>query len=194
MVEIERQDLAMNPFDTFDYVIIDGKRYTKKQLQTLKPNPTLPTSLKLVVDAVHLNHAFHQLSLGKNLVLDEQSLNFYQNYRRNLCPAEITNSLDNKLASQFQQNLASWKKLVKEFGGGCDQGLFSSLLPKITVHQLQTSKSAKLKITQSVAPVLLPLRNFILNNAITATIFISIAEAPISLSLKKKSSPASVFY
>ena len=184
----------MNSFDTLDCVIIDGKHYTRKQLQAVKPNPTLSTSLKLVVDSVQLNHAFHQLSLGKNLVLDEQSLNFYQNYRRNLCPAEITNSLDHKLASQFQQNLASWKKLVKEFGGGSDQGLFSSLLPKVTVHQLQKSKSPQFKDNQSVAPVLLPLRNFILTNLITATIFSSIAKPPIYLSLKKKSSPASIFY
>jgi len=176
----------MNPFNNLDSVIIDGKRYTKEQLKTFKPNPTLPSSLKLVVDAVKLNYAFHRLNLGKNLVLDEQSLNFYQNYRRNLCPAEITNSLDTKLANQFYHNLTSWKKLVKEFGGGCDQGLFSPLLPKVTFHQLQKSKSSKLSSRPSVAPLLVPVRSLILKNQITSAIFVTVSEQPRFLSYPQK--------
>ncbi|NEP08964.1 MAG: hypothetical protein F6K14_01665 [Symploca sp. SIO2C1] len=176
----------MNPVDTLDSVIINGKRYTKEQLKTLKPNPTFPISLKLVVDAVHLEHAFHQLSLGQNIVLDEQSLNFYQNYRCNLYPAEITNSLDGKLASQFHDNLMAWKKLVKEFGGGGDQGIFSPLLPKVTFHQLHKSKSSKVRASQSVAPLLVPLRSLIINNHITSTIFVSLSEQPMQLSIEQK--------
>ncbi|NES21974.1 MAG: hypothetical protein F6K41_24385 [Symploca sp. SIO3E6] len=173
----------MNFCHKSDAVIINGKCYTKKQLKTLKPNPTLPISLKLVIDAAHLDHAFQQLNLGKNLVLDQRYLNFYQNYRRNFCPTEITSSLDRKLATQFYHNLTSWKKLVKEFGGGRDQGLFSPLLPKVTFRQLQKSKSSPIKASQSVTPPLAPLRSFILNHPITSAIFVPTYEQPIQLSI-----------
>ncbi|NEP57539.1 MAG: hypothetical protein F6K31_11015 [Symploca sp. SIO2G7] len=178
--------LAMNPFDNSDSVIIDGKRYTKKQLKTFKPNPTLPIDLKLVIDAAHLDYAFHQLNLGKNMILDQRSLNFYQNYRCNLCPIEITNSLSSKSAIQFYHNLTSWKKLVKEFGGGRDQGLFSPLLPKVTFHQLQKSKSSQIIVSQSVVPLLAPLRNFLLNHRIISAIFVPNYKQPMQLSIIQK--------